>query len=152
MTHFRHHRQDGKHDGNIIDNGRNHPNQDIGCGRAEITIQQLRAQTQITDGAKSTDTENDAVEEHQGIPFGAFNLIENIEWLFVIAHFFQLQYQLRFSKFESITIDLEETKTGHHAHHRWQMQEIMRTYRHGNGQQEQTDNDKGPFLEFSLVA
>ena len=45
---------------------------------AEVAVHQFRAQRQVAHGAESADAQDDAVEEHQGVPLGPFQRFEDV--------------------------------------------------------------------------
>ena len=122
---------------------------------------------QITHGAETANTQDDAVEEHQGVPLGALQSSE-----YVVLHvgrgparrrfvYLQLKSGVRevvvarhreevVAAFEVITKQLEKSETRHHSNHRRQMQEVVGRNRQPDGQNEQPHHHPGAVLQLGF--
>ena len=76
--------QNRKHDRDVIDNGRENPDQDIGRQRPHAGIHGLGSHEQITELSQTADTQNNAVEKQQRIPLGPGNLAEQIKTVVIL--------------------------------------------------------------------
>ena len=81
VGHFRIHRQYGKHDRNIVDDGRHKTDQYIGVSWPQADINTFRDQRQVADKAQTTDLHNDTIEEKQRIPLRLSHLGKDIEFI-----------------------------------------------------------------------
>src|SRR5690606_35175154 len=100
----------------VVEGGAEYADRDIGEGRPEVDIEEVRQLREIADDAQPGDGEDDAEEKQQRVPLDAPHLAEGIERRVLARGSEALQ---------EIGVGLQVTEAQHHAERRRQAEEAL---------------------------
>ena len=146
-VHFGVHAQHREHHRNVVDDGRQHANQDVGGGGAEPVVHGDRGQFEVADIAQSAHREDHAEEEQQRIPLRVADIGEHVEAAMAVAVLVVGAEQ----EFQAVAVEHQEGHAHHHAHEGREVQELLEADGSDDGQGEQAADDQGALFHLDLL-
>ena len=141
MRHLRVHLDDRRHDGNVVDHCRCKSDKHVSCGRSELPVAHVRQHVEIADRRETAHAQDDAVEEEEGVPLGAGDMLEQHRTA-SRRRFHSRHDRARPGSLQPVGQGLEIAEAEHHAESRGQSEERLKAHR-GSERECEHDHDRG---------